>query len=450
MYYSRLGLFFLAFSAQSAFAIDLQPARDLINQGKPQAAYALLAPQADEQAGDPDFDYLFGVSAVDSGHANDAVTALERVLAGDPSNNGARLELARAYYALGADDLAKREFNLLQTLNPPPQARNAIDQYLQALELKQQKKQPKPSAFIEVGLGYDTNITAVTNNFAAGTLQTYAIELLPTDGNATLRRDATYSVAGGWSYRKPSDDWVYDFDVNGNYKGFAQYESYNTATVSANAGAGWRNGKHFFRGGLTTLASWQKTEQKSLSNETVTNDRVLLGVSGQWRWDLDENNQTTLQLQENILRYADVEVNDINQTVLSLGWVHAFAPKVIMFSNVFAGSDSAQNDLSNGTNYSRNNYGLRLGGQWQADPRISLYMTGGVSKRMDKFAASRGNASLGKGEDTAIDLALGSSWQATPLWSLRGQASYNRNDSNLNLYDYSRKELSLILRRDFR
>ncbi len=447
---SRLNLLCLALCSSSVFALELQPARELINQGKSQAAYALLAPQADEQAGEPEFDYLLGIAAIDSGHAADAVTALERVLAADPSNNGARLELARAYYALEADGLAKREFNQLLALNPPPQAQRVIDQYLQALELKKQKKQPKPNAFIEVGIGFDSNITAVTNDFASGTQQTYDISLLPTDGNATLRRGSLYSFTGGWNYRKPYEDWIFDIDLNGSYRGYAKYSPYNTTSASANAGAGKRVGKHFFRGGITALTSWQETEQKSLTNETVSNDRIMVGLSGQWRWDINDTNQTAFTLQQNALRYADVEINDINQTVLSIGWTHALNDKALLFSNVFYGVDVAQNDLSNGTNYSRNNVGLRLSAQWQIEPRISLFGSSGVSKRQDKFAASRGVAALGKGEDTSLDLTLGSLWQVNPLWSLRGQLSYSRNDSNLNLYDYTRKELMITLRHDFR
>lgn len=98
-----------------------------------------MAPQADEQAGEPEFDYLLGITAIDSGHASDAVTALERVLAADPSNNGARMELARAYYVLGADDLAKREFNQLLALKTHLTSPARYYQYLEALELKTEK-----------------------------------------------------------------------------------------------------------------------------------------------------------------------------------------------------------------------------------------------------------------------------------------------------------------------
>lgn len=91
-----------------------------------------------------------------------------------------------------------------------------------------------------------------------------------------------------------------------------------------------------------------------------------------WRWYINDTNQANFSLQENALRYADVKINDINQTVLSVGWTHALNEKALLFSNVFYGADVAQNDLSNGANYSRNNYGLRLSGQWQVEPRTSL------------------------------------------------------------------------------
>ena len=60
------------------------------------AAYKLLLPYESERAGNPEFDYLLGIAALDAGDPERAIFALERVLAVQPDNLQARAEIARA------------------------------------------------------------------------------------------------------------------------------------------------------------------------------------------------------------------------------------------------------------------------------------------------------------------------------------------------------------------
>ena len=71
-------------------------ARLLLQQKNPQAAYRLLEPLESQRAGDPEYDYLLGIAALDSGERERAVFALERVLAVNPNHAQARAEIARA------------------------------------------------------------------------------------------------------------------------------------------------------------------------------------------------------------------------------------------------------------------------------------------------------------------------------------------------------------------
>src|SRR5690625_5111302 len=95
----------------TAWAADrLSQAQQLIAQGKAREAYVLLEPLEDELAGQPSFDLLFGIAAVDSGQPSRAVFALERVLSLEPNHPRARAEIAKAYLALGETDTARQEF----------------------------------------------------------------------------------------------------------------------------------------------------------------------------------------------------------------------------------------------------------------------------------------------------------------------------------------------------
>ena len=115
---------------------EIARAQQLLNQNKPAEAYEYLAPFEDRYAGDVDFDYVLGISALDSGKSDKATLAFERVLAVNPNFAGARLDMARAYFQLGDADRAKAEFLTVRELNPPQQALAVIKQYLDAIDKK--------------------------------------------------------------------------------------------------------------------------------------------------------------------------------------------------------------------------------------------------------------------------------------------------------------------------
>ena len=75
----------------------IKNATDLVAKGRIKEAYTLLSPYQSELAGEPDYDYLLGITALDSGKINEAIYALERVLSVNPSHLQARAEIARAY-----------------------------------------------------------------------------------------------------------------------------------------------------------------------------------------------------------------------------------------------------------------------------------------------------------------------------------------------------------------
>lgn len=69
MTHERMSLFLALLALCTAPLADqiTDQARELLNSHQAGSAYTLLAPLADERAGDPDFDYLLGIAALDSG-----------------------------------------------------------------------------------------------------------------------------------------------------------------------------------------------------------------------------------------------------------------------------------------------------------------------------------------------------------------------------------------------
>ena len=114
-------------------------------------------------SGEDAFDYLLGVAALDSGHAGDAIFSLQRLVARQPDFSGARLELARAYYDVGDNELARIEFARVQSENPPPNVAQTVSDYMAAIEIKSREYQASAQYYIELGGGYDSNAPASTD-----------------------------------------------------------------------------------------------------------------------------------------------------------------------------------------------------------------------------------------------------------------------------------------------
>ena len=100
-----LALAVLSISALADQALDR--AKQLLEQKQPSQAYELLLPLEAQRAGDPAFDYLLGIAALDSGHRERAIFALERVLAVQPDNALARFEMSLRDFSLPGTDTSQ-------------------------------------------------------------------------------------------------------------------------------------------------------------------------------------------------------------------------------------------------------------------------------------------------------------------------------------------------------
>lgn len=147
----------------SASEPDLANAGAMLKAGKAKESYSLLAPHEYEMAGNVEYDYLLGIAALDSGNPAMATLALERVLSVSPDHAGARLDLARAYFALGDIERAKTEFVAAQSQNPPPAAKKVIEQYLAAID-KTQNPDISVTGYLEGTMGHDTNVNTATSS----------------------------------------------------------------------------------------------------------------------------------------------------------------------------------------------------------------------------------------------------------------------------------------------
>jgi outer membrane protein len=437
-----------------AFAADdpaVESARRLLASGNAKQAYTELIAVQDRLSGMPEFDYLLGVAALDSGHIEDAVIAFERVLAVVPNHAGAQMDLARAYYAAGSFDLAEASFIKLRASNPPPAAQIAINRYLEAINTRKQQTRPGWTAFGELGVGYDSNITGVPSNFFTASQQSVGIGFDPT-GNS-LKRSAAFAqgAIGAEYYRPLSRGW--SLYTGGEVRGRAYRgeSDFNLAMGEVHLGGALNAGDDQYR----ATASYSPFSQKGAApgDPKPTNDRRLAGINLDWRHAVDTKTQVGLALQVNSVRFPKNSIENFDQLFVSASWLKSFEGKgsPLLYLTGFVTEDRARNEFDNGVDAtstkSKNLGGLRSYFQYALNPKLQAFNSVAVIYRRDKDDWARSNL-VQKGHDLYGEVALGLAWNFREKCALRLQYAYSRNASNIDIYDFNRNEISSTIRCD--
>lgn len=425
----------------------LRDAEGLVKAGKAAEAYALLLPLEFDRAGETRFDYLLGIAALESGKPDKATLALERALTVDAGFTAARLEMARAYYQLGDLPRAQSEFNITLQQNPAPATRSLIQKYLDEIALQSSGKRTRVSAYVQAGVGRDTNV----NN---STSQTQI--LVPFAGNAPASLDPTNvksadnyygAAAGAEVIHSLNHDWSVYAGGDVSQRGFNKQTRFDALSVNGRAGVLLGTESSRLRVGLSA-------GQYNLGR---TRNRDVVGAEGEWRYVLNAGNQMSVFGQATQYRYAEpaMKLNDFNQHVIGAGWLHAYADgRSTMTASLYHGTENDASKLVNPatltagrTDGGKRFNGVRIGGQTPYDDNIMLTVSAGGQSGS---YANRNPYFLVQRADRQLDLTVGANWNIAPLWSLRPQLAYVRNNSNIVIYRYNRVDAALMLRRDFK
>ncbi|MBT8131424.1 MAG: tetratricopeptide repeat protein, partial [Gammaproteobacteria bacterium] len=154
-------LILLLCNGVSASEQSMRQAEALLNAGRFSEAREILLPLESRYIGDPRYDYLIGLVLLETGEPGKAAFALERAIAADPKFAGARLDLARAHFASGAYNDARKELESLRDENPPPSAAKTIEEYLSLIANRQHRLRMEYR--LGSRAGYDSNANSATN-----------------------------------------------------------------------------------------------------------------------------------------------------------------------------------------------------------------------------------------------------------------------------------------------
>lgn len=427
----------LVFSEPALSSDDpiLEQAAGLIKSQEYKSAYELLEPLETERAGEVNFDYLFGIAAIDSGHVTRGVFALERVLAVQPNNAQARAEIARAYYQLGENETAKMEFQNVLAAQPPDDAKQAINRFLSAID-KNLGLTTRYGAFMDFGIGYDTNVNSATSSTSVA-VPLFGGAIFNLSNSAQELSSSFMSLAAGASFSTPvSKDLSAFGSVAGNKKLNWSEEQFDTDSLDFTLGGQFKQG----------LNAYSLAVQDGSYYVDGERFRHAYGLSGQWQRTINENNQASVFAQVSRLAYPGQEIRDADRYVIGTGWGHAFggdkAP--VLFLSAYVGTEEERH--SNVPFFGNNLYGLRAGGQFTLNPRTVIY--GSASYEYRDYGGDD-PLFLKTREDDQYDFAVGMRYLPGYNWTIRPQLSYTRNDSNILINEYDRTVISINFRHDF-
>jgi len=431
-----LTLFLASPSLSWAGNIDLSQAESLIRAGKAAEAYTLLAPHETELAGEVEFDYLLGLSAIESGNAVRGIFALERALAVEPNHAGARAAIARAHFMLGENDAAREEFQNILDQNPPENAIDSINRYMSAID-RAMGNATRFNAYLEATWGHDSNING------APSAQTLFVNFnglpLPVtlSGDTAEDSDNFMALGGGASFNYPVTRTLSLFGgVSGTQRHNWSNDIFDTSNIDFNLGVSHKLGPN-----MVSVALQDGTFR--LDGERY---RHSYGVAGQWQHNFDDRNQVSLFGQALRLDYPSTEIRNADRRLVGLGFAHAFMGDLspILFVNAYAGEEDER--ASDRPDMGHDFYGIRTGGQISWNPKTVLFATANYENRdyggiKPFFTRSQ--------EDRQYEFSIGARFLPIPLWQIKPQLSYLNNDSSIPITDYDRWMVSVTFRHDF-
>jgi tetratricopeptide (TPR) repeat protein len=416
---------------------DLDQARALLKANRPADAYAYLEPFEDAQAGNPDFDYVFGLAALDSGKADRATLALERVLAVQPNFAGARIDMARAYFALGDLTRSREEFRAVLAQNPPPAARSVIERYLQAIEERETAKRTLLTGFVELTLGHDSNVNNSTSQteVAVPALGNLVFTLDPTN---VKRSDGYSTVSAGAEVSHALTPGIGVFaGAGGRYRANATEERFDTNSIDGRVGVALPGQRTLFRAML-------QGERFYLDHEA---NRTTRGIAADARYMLNPATFLTGFAAKSAYRFEapSLDVNDFDQVLAGLGVIRLFHEGRSALAATLLGGK--ENDIHGRADGDKDILGLRIGGNLNVLESLDLFAS--VGGQRGDYARENAAFQVTR-EDEQLDAVVGLAWRLSRAWSLRPQVLYVRNDSNIPIYSYKRTDASLTLRYDFK
>ena len=410
----------------------------MVAQGQSQQAYQLGQFHQDDLEGTPDFDFFYGMAAIDTGRIAEGTFALERVLYSNPKFQTARLELARAYYMLGQYPLARRHFQTVLDVSPPVSVIQRINAFMRLIDQAERQQQARWLAFAEVAGGYDDNVNYATANETFNS---------PTLGQGTLAKDGR-AQSDWYNDAKAGVGYYYPLDRKTTLYGRVDLSDHNivsshafdTFTYTMQAGV-----IHKLDGDNTLSGQWIH-QQHSVDGARY---REMNGLAGNWMRVLDRKSSVQLGGSYLNLVYNDLDNKDAEEYNFSIGYnrqVPLFGQSLIQARFSFGYDEPNSNsDIAKATT-EKDFYGFSLAHKVPLPKDVLLtstlsYLNSEYGSRDLLFGKTR--------QDDLLNLEVKADWRWDKHWQLSLSSGWRDQNSNIEIYDYDRSFVRMGVRYEY-
>lgn len=413
---------FLVVFFSTAHASPIADMKLAIQQQNYQQAYA-LAQQHPDYEGDPDFDYYYGLSAVQVGDFYSALFIFERLSHAYPEQLRYRVELARAHVMLQHWDAAEAHFVYVLSQQPPAIVVQRIEAFLQHIEQQRHRQHSQWHHVLRLGGGYDSNINSATRQSEIDVLDGLFTALLNKEQRETSSAFQQLSMMSLWL--KPiSKTQQFSAHVHGSYKHNQVNRDYDLGQLTGYGRFEQRHHDHRWSLQAGVQQLWLAERQYQQQWHTTAGWEYL--ASPHWQ----PETRLTLRQQSN-RQNDDLDLTriELNQS-LRYQQPHWHARMTLL----------AQHDTNQEKQLARDTQGIQLSSHYQLTPRHALlamaqWQQHHYSKRLPSshlFAANE------RRHDDSQLLWISYHYQWSKQLGLFLQTSYQRSNSNIEIYDYNR------------
>ncbi|MGH6649160.1 tetratricopeptide repeat protein [Aquabacterium sp.] len=403
-------------------------------------AHAQSAPASVEEQ------YREGLYLRETGRPYSAIETLETILAGNPTLNRARLEVAVAYYrTLNFAKARAQAQAVLDDPNTPDAVRLSVLSFIKQIELDEAAAFGRPHKLdynLSVGAVYDSNVNAGPDNavLPGGLL------LAP---GSTARADGGYALQAGVTHSWLSPTPVRSGESTGRfgwnsqlgvyYKGYGRLSEYNLGVLTAATGPALIMGKNW-RGNLNFQADRLTLGDRKLA--------LYTSFSPSATWRLNSGDEFTADAQLAYRNFAQPGDQGRDSHYSSGGFSYGGLfnrNRLTLQAGARMFDEEAMEDR-----YSNNGYEVFFGGRqnvwdggdlfgraaWRHSGYIGVEPFYGVARREDEYR-----------------LEFGASQQFKTGWLDKWQGSATvtiiQNQANLALYEYNRNLVQITLGRSY-
>ncbi len=403
-----------------------QQARQHLQQGQADMAYELLSQYEIDWSGEDAYDYLLGIAALDSGQPGEAIFSLQRLLATKPDFAGARMDLARAYYDIGDNELARVEFERVLSDNPPQQVATAANEYMKAINNRAREYSAMASYYFDFGFGHDSNAPAATD-------ESIFLNFRLSDNNLE-QSSAFVQAAFGALYNRPlSAESQLLFNARLDHRSNPSASFVDASNIDLGIGWAWKRGDNQIS--ITTNSLFS-----ALDNEYHKRD---LGITASYMRKLSNNWSLSGFLRAASVRFEDalLEVRDVDRIVYGFTASQNFSNSMLNIS-INGSNDDAKDSTSP---FSTDGYGLMISNSWFR-PGGKIYFLEASANTIEFddpfFDMNR--------DDDVYTISAGASWNKFPVddWITTFRVNYSEKDSTVSLYEFDRVEVGFSFHKE--